>query len=290
LQGSSKINGNAELDQSGPDVQPRTLSEASGQSGPSSVSSDRVHSKAKHFVRTGVDQALKPFEALQALILGNERYRSGQQASVMAHFEMRRALVNYGQAPLAAIVGCADSRCPVETLFDAMPGDLFVLRNAGNTCTHAKGSMVASLEYCIGNLGTKLILVLGHTSCGAIAGATKTYLAKKGCSEKTSVRATCLDGLLQDLGHVAEQSHQQLGDKAGLEEIAAHAVKVNVFHTISTLLKFSQPIRAKVDSGEVEIHGAVYNMEFGHVDMLGPSPDQKQILVSDAKLPPFMSC
>ena len=56
------------------------------------------------------------------------------------------------------------------------PGDIFVLRNAGNTCTHAEGSMVGSLEFCTGKLGSRLILVLGHTKCGAIYGATKTYL------------------------------------------------------------------------------------------------------------------
>ena len=55
-------------------------------------------------------------------------------------------------------------------------GDIFVLRNAGNTCTHAEGSMVGSLEFCTGKLGSRLILVLGHTKCGAIYGATKTYL------------------------------------------------------------------------------------------------------------------
>ena len=70
---------------------------------------------------------------------------------------MRKALVKEGQAPHTAIIGCADSRAPLETVFDAMPGDIFVLRNAGNTCTHAEGSVVGSLEFCIGALGTKIL-------------------------------------------------------------------------------------------------------------------------------------
>ena len=72
---------------------------------------------------------------------------------------MRKALVKEGQAPHTAIIGCADSRAPLETVFDAMPGDIFVLRNAGNTCTHAEGSVVGSLEFCIGALGTKILVV-----------------------------------------------------------------------------------------------------------------------------------
>ena len=67
---------------------------------------------------------------------------------------------------MAAVFGCADSRAPIDTIFDAYPGDLFILRNAGNTCSRAEGSMVGSLEYAISALDTKLILVLGHTKCG----------------------------------------------------------------------------------------------------------------------------
>merc|ERR1719301_83071 len=85
------------------------------------------------------------------------------------------SLATDGQSPspMAAVIGCADSRVPVEIVFDAQPGDLFILRNAGNTCSCAEGSIVGSLEYCIGNLRTPLVLVLGHTKCGALAGATQ---------------------------------------------------------------------------------------------------------------------
>ena len=106
---------------------------------------------------------------------GNERFAVGAVTASKTSGDMRKALVKYNQAPHSAILGCADSRVPVDTVFDAMPGELFVLRNAGNTCTHAEGSMVGSLEFCTGKLGTRLILVLGHTQCGAIAGATQTF-------------------------------------------------------------------------------------------------------------------
>jgi carbonic anhydrase len=249
--------------------------------GRSAKSSDRIHQKAKHFVRTAVDDAVKPMEALQALILGNERFRSGKPLREVAHDDMRKALVNHGQAPLAAIVGCADSRCPIETLFDALPGDLFVLRNAGNTCTHAEGSIAGSLEFCVGNLGTKLIVVLGHTHCGAMIGATKTYMAKQSKPLSTTSKpgdASALTGLLEGLCTVAEAAHKELAPDANLDQISAHATKKNVFHTVNFLLKFSKSIRDKVKSGEVEIHGALYHLESGFVEFLGKSPAQDEIL------------
>jgi len=108
-------------------------------------------------VRTTTDCPMPSVEALQILKDGNKRFVTGETLAGNVTNGMRKALVKEGQAPLAAIVGCADSRAPLETVFDAMPGDIFVLRNAGNTCTHAEGSVVGSLEFCIGALGTKIL-------------------------------------------------------------------------------------------------------------------------------------
>eukprot|EP00931_Biecheleriopsis_adriatica_P023005 TRINITY_DN1463_c0_g1_i9.p1 TRINITY_DN1463_c0_g1~~TRINITY_DN1463_c0_g1_i9.p1 ORF type:complete len:232 (+),score=47.33 TRINITY_DN1463_c0_g1_i9:22-696(+) len=207
---------------------------------------------------------------------------------------MRRALVEHGQAPHTAIIGCADSRCPLETLFDAMPGDLFVLRNAGNTCTHAEGSMVGSLEFCTGVLKTQLVLVLGHTKCGAVAGATKAYFADADAhpssNKKTDKKSdSALNILLSDLEDVAKRAHSELGDKASESEVADYAIKVNVFHTINFLLKFSEPIRRKVATGELEIHGAVYHLETGRVDFLGKSPAEKELLSAKDAMPLTMA-
>ena len=122
---------------------------------------------------------MPPKEAMKLLKEGNDRFAVGAAVAGKISSDMRKALVKEGQAPHTAIIGCADSRAPLETVFDAMPGDIFVLRNAGNTCTHAEGSMVGSLEFCLGALKTKMVLVLGHTACGAIKGATSTYLQSK---------------------------------------------------------------------------------------------------------------
>eukprot|EP00439_Symbiodinium_sp_Y106_P009236 s3133_g1.t1 len=232
-------------------------------------------------VRTTKTGEVAPSEALKLLKEGNARFVAGRPVSIRTtNAEMRALLVEEGQAPHTAIIGCADSRAPLEKIFDAMPGDIFVLRNAGNTCTHAEGSFVGSLEFATGALGSKLILVLGHTKCGAIYGATKGYFDAKLGPGKSS--GSALEGLLHDLGSVAEMAAGELGPSAEYEKVAAHAVKVNVFHTINFLLKYSKSLRQQVQSGKLEIHG-------GKVEFLGPSPDQMALVAgSVASVPPSL--
>ncbi|CAE8595250.1 unnamed protein product [Polarella glacialis] len=259
-------------------------------------------------VRTTVDEPLSASQAIEVLQAGNRRFVQGDVKAGGLGPDMRRALASHGQRPVATVIGCADSRCPVEQLFDARPGDLFVLRNAGNT-------MVGSVEYSVAILETKMILVLGHTGCGAIMGATKLFLERStqkyiemtcrkdaqestdqsteaseseqppqpGCCKKKST----LLGLLDALVPVAEQAGVEL-EGGSTEEIAAHAVKVNVWRTINFLLSYSLIIREKVASGEVELQGAVYNMSSGAVEFLGKSPKQAQLLNYDGHVVPSM--
>ncbi|CAE7371485.1 unc-22 [Symbiodinium natans] len=119
-------------------------------------------------------------------------------------------------------------------------------------CTPS-GNVMGSLEFCTGALGTKLILVLGHTKCGAINGATKDYLANKGKSRGEAPNA--LGALLQGLNDVAKKAEEEIGGSPTEEQIAAHAVKVNVFNSMDFLVKNSPTLRSKVESGEVEVEG-----------------------------------
>ncbi|CAE7854480.1 mtcA2, partial [Symbiodinium microadriaticum] len=89
-------------------------------------------------IRTALDGPTKADQALRLLREGNQRFAVGAPISGKLSSQMRKALVREGQAPHSAILGPADSLAPLETIFDAMPGDIFVLRNAGNTCTHAE--------------------------------------------------------------------------------------------------------------------------------------------------------
>jgi carbonic anhydrase len=108
-----------------------------------------------------------PGEALERLLEGNRRFRSGAAEAPHATAERLRE-VEHDQHPFAAVLSCADSRVPVELVFDAGFGDLFVCRSAGNV---APPELVASLEYGAAVLGTTVILVLGHSSCGAVKAA-----------------------------------------------------------------------------------------------------------------------
>lgn len=238
-------------------------------------------------VRTSADGPLPPRDALRLLKEGNMRFVKGTNLGSCTNDQLRKQLAEQGQAPHTAIIGCADSRAPLETVFDAMPGDLFVLRNAGNTCTHAEGSMVGSLEFATGALKSRLILVLGHTRCGAINGATKAHFEAR--KAQPGATKSALQGLLHDLSAVAEQALHDMGPNCDEEMVAAHAVKVNVFHTIDFLLKFSESLREKVRSGELEIQGATYHLETGRVEFMGRSPRQMDLLASNSTLPPSMN-
>lgn len=171
-------------------------------------------------------------------------------------------------------------------MFDAMPGEIFVLRNAGNTCLHAEGSLVGSVEYCVGHLKTRLIMVVGHTKCGAIAAGTQAYLSGK--REQIGLVSNSLDCLLKDVGEVARHAANELGPGATAEDITTHAVKVNVFQTMNFLLKYSPMIREKVRMGQVEIHGGIYHLDTGRVEFLGQSPAQHVLVESSGKLPPSL--
>ncbi|CAE7486716.1 NCE103 [Symbiodinium natans] len=195
---------------------------------------------------------------------------------------MREALATAGQAPHTAVVGCSDSRVPLETVFDALPGDLFVLRNAGNTCTHAEGSVLGSLEFCTGALNTRLIFVLGHTNCGAIKGATKVFFESK--KSRGAKDGHALESLLQGLSSVAESAAAELGRKATEEDIANHAVKLNVFRTMNFMIQHSEPIRQKVKSGDLEIHGGIYDLGSGRVQFLGQTAEHTKMISPKQRL------
>jgi len=219
-------------------------------------------------VRTTLDSTLNPQESLEELKKGNKRFLSGESCNSTVTSTARISLANDGQSPMAAIIGCADSRVPVEIVFDAQPGDLFILRNAGNTCMCAEGSIVGSTEYCIGHLRTPLVLVLGHTKCGALAGATQVACGP--ASGSSDSKQTMLQSLLTSLGPPVQEAVRMCPESASLDEIAAVAIKCNVFHTMKSLLEHSELLRNEVDKGNVQIQGAIYDIMTGEVEFLGP--------------------
>lgn len=187
-----------------------------------------------------------PDASLKALLEGNNRYVG--RAKGPHRNASRRAEVATGQKPFAAILSCADSRVPPELVFDQGLGDLFTVRVAGNVPTD---DVIASLEYAVEHLGSKLILVLGHERCGAVDAAIK------GGKPEGHLAA-----LLDPIRPAVEATKNQPGDKLD------NAVRANVRNVVRSL-KTSHPILAeKVASGEIKVVGARYDLDSGKVELV----------------------
>jgi len=191
-------------------------------------------------------------EVVRLLIEGNTRYLL--QSSRHPHRDAaRRASLTEGQKPQAIVLSCSDSRVPPEVVFDQGLGDLFVIRSAGEVADTAG---LASIEYAVEHLGTKLIVVLGHTSCGAVK-ATLTTPPDK------SAGSPSLDALVAAIrpnvsGFTMEKAGPQLH----------YAVEAQVLGTAERLLRTSPIIKEAVAHGHAKIVKAVYHLDTGLVRFL----------------------
>lgn len=165
----------------------------------------------------------------------------------------RRELAQ-GQDPYAVVLGCSDSRVPVEVIFDQGIGDLFVIRVAGNI---VQPSQIGSVEFAASAFGTRLVVVLGHTRCGAIEATIEELQqpAGKGSANMEAI-VSCIrpvvDGLLPEV-----ESRDELVDRA---------VRENVKRSADALRHGSKVIETLIDNGELTIVGAEYCLETGVVD------------------------
>lgn len=195
-----------------------------------------------------------PDEVLAQLLEGNKRFVKGE----LTH--PRRspqdiAAVAEGQAPLAIIVGCADSRVTPELVFDQGIGDLFVVRVAGNIITGTGPSLKGSIEFAVAELGVRLIMVLGHGACGAVKAAIAHIDAND-----------TLPGAIRDLVELIRPAAASVRGKAG--DKLENAIEANVLQNVDRL-KGLDPILAKlVKSGELKVVGAVYELKSGTVKIL----------------------
>lgn len=198
--------------------------------------------------QAAAQNAISPGEALKRLMDGNARYAANTPNA--RDFSAGRAARTLGQYPIAAILSCADSRVAPELAFDQGPGDLFVVRVAGNVST-PEG--LASLEYGVQFLSIPLVMVLGHTSCGAVGAAIKTV-------EDGAV----LPGHLPDLIDAIEPAvvAAQAGNPADL--LAAATVE-NVRVAKNAIRKGSAIIADAAENGRIEVVGGVYDLKTGLV-------------------------
>lgn len=163
---------------------------------------------ADHTIASSISAA----QAQQVLVDGNTRFRNGQTKA--DNSAARRQELASGQSPKAIVLSCADSRVPPETVFDEGLGDVFVVRNAGEQLDN---NVIASIEYAIAHLGTKLIVVMGHSSCGAVKAALTTPAGQ-------SAGSPDLDKLVSSIQHnIKEKPSTSIDDatmKAAIDENA----------------------------------------------------------------------
>uniref|UniRef100_A0A7S4BZ90 carbonic anhydrase n=2 Tax=Chrysotila carterae TaxID=13221 RepID=A0A7S4BZ90_CHRCT len=227
--------------------------------------------------RTANDVAVPADEALAALYAGNQRYIAGKSGQLNAYDKnLMREITDGGQKPYAVVLGCADSRCPVELMYDGRPGDIFVLRNAGNTLMSASGSTLGSAEYAVGPLDSKLVMVTGHTNCGAVTATVKTMLSG---GDTTSVGGS-IGKVLDDIVDAAKQAIKEMPDGT-VPELVKLATKINVFNSVRRIIEFSHIIKEGILSGAVQVHGSVYDINTGKVEFYGEHPELEKIVGKD---------
>jgi carbonic anhydrase len=195
-----------------------------------------------------------PDGILRKLLAGNRRFVKGETSNPRRKPEDFGKLVE-GQTPKAVIVGCADSRVPPELLFDQGVGDLFVVRVAGNVVSGAGAIVKGSIEYAVAELNVPLIMVLGHTQCGAVKAAMKHITDQDP-----------LPGAIAELVHAIKPAVMKARDQAG--NALDDAIKANVAVGVERLRSLEPILSASVKEGRVKVVGGVYDLRTGGVTIL----------------------
>lgn len=193
-------------------------------------------------------------QALERLKQGNVRFTSNVRSiESLGGKQQREALVG-GQKPFAIVLSCSDSRAPSELLFDCGLGDLFVVRVAGNVVAP---SIVGSVEFAAATFGTELIVVMGHTRCGAVAATVDALRSGRGAMSE-NVR-DIVDRISPGVAELVK------GGENG-EEVVVRAIRANVRVSANHLRHGSRVLEERIAAGRLAVVGAEYSLETGEVD------------------------
>jgi len=202
------------------------------------------------------DGVMSATDALERLREGNRRFAAGLRSMEVLATHTRRADLLAGQRPFAIVLGCSDSRVPAELVFDQGLGDLFVIRVAGNIVAP---SQVGSVEFAATRYGTRLVVVLGHSQCGAIAATLEELLRPAG------TRSRNLRSIVNRLRPSVEALlATELRDDQ--DALVREAVRANVRASVDHLRHGSEILEELVAGGGVRIVGAEYSLETGIVE------------------------
>ena len=199
---------------------------------------------------------IPPAEGVLRLKEGNRRFLAGEARADSLVNEARRKELTKGQNPIAIILGCSDARVPAEIIFDQGLGDLFVIRVAGNIVAP---SQIGSVEFAAERFGTKLVVVLGHTGCGAIH-ATLEELRRPTEGHSPNLRSI-VDRVRPSVEALFEGSIP-----AADEALEHRAVRANIRASANQLRHGSQILERLIDYEGLRVVGAEYNLETGEVD------------------------
>jgi len=195
-------------------------------------------------------------KALQKLIEGNQRYVNATDDGAEMVTKLKRIDASEGQNPFAIILGCSDSRAPAELIFNCGLGDLFVIRVAGNVVAP---SQIGSVEFACAHFGTQLVVVLGHTHCGAINATIESLLGDAG--DISPNIASIVDRVTPAVHPVIAKNEYK--DK---NDLSQQSMRANVTHSVNGLQSRSQILRDLIAQGKLKIVGAEYSIETGEVD------------------------
>lgn len=196
-------------------------------------------------------------EALELLREGNKRFAAGDPSHVLTTASRRRELAT-GQAPFAVILGCSDSRVPAEIIFDQGLGDLFVIRVAGNIVAP---SQIGSVEFAVERFGTRLVVILGHSTCGAIV-ATIEELQRPREQQSRNLQSI--------VGRVRPSVEALLATdmREKPELLIKEAVRANIRVSANHLRHGSEILENLIENEALAVVGAEYSLETGLVDFL----------------------
>ena len=195
-------------------------------------------------------------EALERLKKGNQRFIQGETTHLKMLSHQQRAEMAEHQEPFAIILGCSDSRVPAEMVFDQGLGDLFVIRVAGNIVAP---SQVGSVEFAAESFSCPLVVVLGHSHCGAIH---STIDALRSPEKATSANLMSIVSRVRPSVEMLMQTEL----KDDLEKLSKHAVRANVFAAVNQLRHGSAVIESLIAKGKLKVVGEEYSLESGEVE------------------------
>lgn len=211
-------------------------------------------------------------QAMAALKRGNQRWVAGTPTHPSTGMLRIKQTGEGGQKPFVSIITCADSRIPVERVFDRGVGEMFVVRVAGNITSTA---LTGTVEYGVGHLHTPLLVVMGHSKCGAVKATVEALEAKGTLGPNIAALAASITPAVH---RARKQSPSAVG-----AELVELAVRENIWQTIFDLYKASAELVAQVQEGKLKVIGAVLDISTGQVEWLGEHPWQETLLSALAK-------